>query len=388
MRILLVSPYFYPHKGGSQQYAEELHYTLMRQNKDVKVDVLCYNTDGAKRVEKYRGFTIYRIPTLQILPGQFALPNYIELIRTLKRLFKKNRYDLINSHTRFFETSWWTPWIAKTFKTKSVLTDHCSSHPVHESFLVNNISYVIDRFLVPSLIKPYDFITVTNQTTQKFLSRLGLKDTSVIYGGVNVKDFNKARHTKTRTLSFSNQTFGDTDIVVTFVGRMIYSKGPQILLEAALDILKTKKNMYVLFAGTGSEYKKLSQHENKRIIFLGSLNKTQVAELLSKTDILVHPSLHHEGFPNVLLEAAASKCAIIATDMGGTHEIINKKTGILIKKPTVNSVKKALLIMLRSRSTRQKYADEARKWVVENYSWEKIARQYKEFILKQVLSSK
>jgi glycosyltransferase involved in cell wall biosynthesis len=359
----------------------------MKQNKDVKVDVLCYNTDKAKSVEKYRGMTIYRVPCIQILPGQFSFPNYIELIKMVRKLFKKNKYDLINSHTRFFETSWWTPWVGKIYKTKSILTDHCSSHPVHESFLVNKISYIIDRYFVPSLIKPYDFITVTNKTTQKFLSTLGIKKTSVIYGGVNIKEFSKSKQTDTRTLSFSDKTFSKNDVLITFVGRMIHSKGPHLLLDAVEEIVKKRKNVHVLMAGNGPEYQKLSKKASNQIIFLGSLNKTQVAELLSKTDILVHPSLHHEGFPNVLLEAGASECAIIATDMGGTHEIINGKTGILIK-PEVKLITKSLNTLLLSKSIRQKYGRAARAWIVENYSWDKIARQYKKFITTEVLGNK
>lgn len=386
MRILLISPYFYPHKGGSQQYAEELHYTLMKQNKDVKVDVLCYNTDDVKRLEKYRGFTIYRIPCIQILPGQFAIPNVIELIKTLRSLFKKNRYDLINSHTRFFETSWWTPWAAKIFRTKSVLTDHCSSHPVHKSILINKISYLIDRYFVPQLIKPYDYITVTNKTTQKFLSTLGLKKTTVIYGGVNVREFRKAPEGITRRFSFLDQSFSNKDIIISFVGRMIYSKGPQLLLEAVEDILSQNRNVYVLMAGNGSAFQKLSKRASDQVMFLGSLNKNQVAELLSKTDILVHPSLHHEGFPNVLLEAAASECAIVATDMGGTHEIINDRTGILIQ-PHVEEIKTAVRKLIANKLVRQKYARAARSSIVEQYSWEKIAREYKKFILTNVIAS-
>ena len=52
-RILLVTPYFYPAIGGSQKYAEELYYFLMKRYPEFKVDVICYNTQKTKRFEKY-----------------------------------------------------------------------------------------------------------------------------------------------------------------------------------------------------------------------------------------------------------------------------------------------------------------------------------------------
>ena len=80
IKILLISPYFAPHIGGSQRYMEELYVHLSEQFPHISVDVLTYNTTDSKTIEKYRGITIYRVPCWEILPGQFALPNPIKLI--------------------------------------------------------------------------------------------------------------------------------------------------------------------------------------------------------------------------------------------------------------------------------------------------------------------
>ena len=60
MRILLVLPFFYPHRGGSQKYAEELFAFIVKNHSNTQVDVLCYNTDKASAFEEYREFRIYR----------------------------------------------------------------------------------------------------------------------------------------------------------------------------------------------------------------------------------------------------------------------------------------------------------------------------------------
>ncbi len=381
MHILLISPYFHPHEGGSQRYMEELHATLLANYKNVVVDVLCYNTDNSKPVEKNRGLTIYRVPCWQPLKSQFAVPNYIALAKILNKLFSKNHYDFINSNTRFFESSWWVPFVAKYFKTKSVLTDHCASHPVHKNKLVTFVSLIIDKYFVPLVFPFYTEIIVTNKATQKFVNSLSKKKTHVIYGGVETKFFKRNANKSRKIL---NKTFSSNDIVVTFVGRMIYSKGPQLLAEAARELIKKHKKVYFVFAGSGNLYPELVKKQNDRIIFTGPLDKKGVAQLLSKTDILVHPSLHHEGFPNVLLEAGAAGLAVLATPKGGTYEIINKNTGIIIK-PTVADIKNKLEYLFDNKKKITKYGKTLQDWVEKNYDWKKITDDYKIFIDKNLV---
>jgi len=375
MRILIISPFFYPHKGGSQKYAEELHYHLMKSDPSVKVDILTYNTDNSKQMEKYRNFTIYRIPCIQILKGQFAIPNYLELIKTLGKL-KKNNYNFVNSHTRFFESAFWTPFAAKYLNTKSVLTDHCADHPTHKLSMVTFISRLIDKNIVPFFMKKYDFVIVTNTSTKKFLKKLGINNSQLIYGGVDIDYFKPA---KAGLRKISSKNFSRNDIVISFVGRMIQSKGPHLLIEAAKKITKENSNTYFIFAGDGPELKNLQKERSNQIIFLGSLNKDKVADLMQKSDILVHPSLHNEGFPNVLLEAASSSCAIIATPMGGTLEIITEKTGIIIR-PDSNNIYLELKKLVNNPKKRIELQKAARNWIKKNYSWKNIAKEYKCFI--------
>jgi len=106
LKILLILPFFYPHRGGSQKYAEEIYAKMMINHPNVKVDVLAYNTDRGTEFEEYRGFRIYRIPCWNIIPARFALAKPWALIKKLNEL-AKNDYDYINTHIRFFDPTWW-----------------------------------------------------------------------------------------------------------------------------------------------------------------------------------------------------------------------------------------------------------------------------------------
>lgn len=373
MKALIITPFFYPHIGGSQLYMEELWAHIKAQKPEIQVDVLCYNTTNSKQHELYRGMNVYRIPCWEVLPGQFAIPNYISLIRLLWKLTRKNTYNIVNANTRFFESSWWTPLLARMIGAESIMSDHCAAFPVHHSKIVSSIARIIDTYFVPLILKQYSIVTATNGATKRFLESLGVQKVQIVYGGVDTDFFKPARETKHQSTKLPSQT--QDNITVTFVGRMIPSKGPQLLLEIAQELASKYPHLSFIFAGGGELYETLSQSATKYIRFLGPLNKAQVRDLLLKTDILIHPSLHHEGFPNVLLEAGASGCTVIATKQGGTNEIINEKTGILVEANKL-AIKKALIKLIDNKELRDKYRISVRNFVNERYSWKQIAKQY------------
>ncbi len=132
-------------------------------------------------------------------------------------------------------------------------------------------------------------------------------------------------------------------------------------------------------------YQKLRNLNNNKIYIIGALNRNNVAQLLANSDIVVHPSIHHEGFPNVLLEAGASGCAVIATDVGGTKELIeHNKTGIICKA-NVSDLESNLISLLQDKQKRRKLGFELRRKIEERYSWEKIVIKFKN-ILYQITS--
>lgn len=381
MKILLILSYFHPHKGGSQKYAEELYSNLIKLDKNIKVDVVCYNTDNSKEEEAYQGLNIYRVPCIQVLKGQFAIPNYIALFKLLKKLSGKNKYSFVNSHTRFFEHSFWTPFFAKRIGAKSMLTDHCADSPRHSSKFISLIASLQDSLLARFTARNYDVITVTNKATQKFVDSIGIKNSKIIYGGVDTNFYAPLKKKTNRVLPGIKKTFRQNDLIITFLGRMISTKGPDLVLETAREILKQHENVYFVFAGDGPLLKTLNKIKYKNIFFVGSLDKKRSAQLLSNSDILVHPSTHHEGFPNVILEAGASGLVVIATDRGGTKEIIEDgKTGIIID-PNKTELKKAIIELIENKKKRLSLGKSLRTHVLKNFDWKNIANEFNEAIL-------
>jgi len=378
-------PYFYPHKGGSQKYAEELYSHLLKANPgEFQVDVLCYNTDQAPRQEKYKGMRIYRIPCWQIISGRFALPKPWSLVKTLYD-FSQNQYDFVNAHLTFFDPTWWGWIYAKLIGAQSIFTEHVASFPVHQNKLIQLVSKLVSKTIGRLSIAFYDLTTVTNKQAMKFLkNEIGIKNKiNLIYGGVDTDFFSPQIDKKRRSIPIIKKELKKNDLLITFVGRLIWTKGVEQLYQAIKSIeSQLPANVYFVLAGGGeleNKLKKLISQDklSERIFLTGSLEYNQVRDLLKNSDVFINPSHHNEGFPNTILEAGACENLVIATDNGGTAEIIrNKKTGLLISQKDVGAIAKSLLWAIKNHEERKRIAKNLRKVLKEKYDWQLIADEF------------
>ncbi|MDP3988089.1 MAG: glycosyltransferase family 4 protein [Candidatus Levybacteria bacterium] len=379
-KILIITPFFYPHVGGSQQYMEDVYAFLIKKHPQIQAHVLCYKTAGESSYDEvHRGIIIHRISCLNILPDQFVLPNPFSL---LKFLFEnRNSYDLIHCSTRFFDSSWWAPVFAKLTGRKIILTDHCATHPVHENKIVSLISKIIDQTIVGFFLHFYDKVYTTNKAAKDFLKKTFGIDSRVIYGGVNTQVFRPIHSTR------SARSGQKEKIKVLFCGRMIESKGVLELFEAAKEL----KDIEFIFAGPGPLVsvlqKEIIKEDFSNIKVLGGKSQKEVAELLNVSDIFVHPSYHHEGFPNSLLEAGASRVGVAATDVGGSKEIIvDGKTGILVQPKNIQQLKSAIEKLAGDKLLREKLGKNLYEHVLKNFNWENSSEELYEEI-KNLISS-
>lgn len=394
LSILLVSPFFHPHKGGSQRYMEELYAHLLKKNKKVSVDVLAYNTDGARSKEQYRGMTVYRIPCWHILKGQFALPNPIALLSWLMS-HRKDSYDVVHTHIRFFDATWWGWMYAKFIGATSVFTEHVASHPVHNNSNVTLCAKLIDQTIAKWSISQYDYITATNKSARWFLKYVMdiNKTVYLTYGGVDATYFSPKRRLKRRVPRVS-RTFANADTIISYAGRVIWSKGMTYFYRAVRDtITKFPRRTYVVIAGPGNLLADIQQEIQKdgltdRIFTTGSLDAHEIRDLMRATDIFVHPSHHNEGFPNVILEAGATESFVVATRNAGVEEAITDgKTGLLIEQKNEADMRRAMLWAVSHTNERRAMAHRFRTVIQRKFEWKHLSQRFYT-LLKQSLKNR
>lgn len=385
VRFLLIHPFFYPHKGGSEKYAEELYVSLLKEFPDYKVDVLTYNSDIAADFEQYRGMDVYRIPCFTLIKDRFLLPNPFSLINVLFKL-SKNRYSFVNTHVRFFDPTWWAWIYAKLIGAKSIFTAHVASHPAYQSKFVEMVGKFVDLTVARFSIERVDYVTSANPATARFLKdKLKIKkDINLVHIGVDTSFF-FANERKNRKIILKNGdqiNIEDSAVLITYVGRMIWTKGVDLLYGAFKKLSPDEQNKaQLVLAGTGELEQPLIDEVEKdgmkdKVHLTGPLEYSQVRDLVSVSDVFVNPSHHNEGLPNTLLEAGACGCYVIATDNGSTKDVINEQTGALIPQKDEEAILAAIKQAINNPELRENKAKALHHFVTQNLDWRLIAKEY------------
>lgn len=199
----------------------------------------------------------------------------------------------------------------------------CTAHNSNEGGRLRMIAYRLTNFLS-------DFNSnVSQEATESLISKgaFNKNNLTTVYNGIDLSKFK----------SFKSEKKND-EIMVLSVGRFNEQKDYPNLFKA-IKILKDnsiieKVKFYI--AGDGDLRPQLEKTIedfgiNNNIVLLGK--RSDIPDLLNQADFFVLSS-RHEGLPTVVIEAMACETFVVATDCGGSAEILGE-TGILV--PIQNS---------------------------------------------------
>ncbi|QSE96800.1 glycosyltransferase family 4 protein [Fulvivirga lutea] len=121
----------------------------------------------------------------------------------------------------------------------------------------------------------------------------------------------------------------------------------------------------LLFGGPESDIKEVhdwvgSLKYKETVKLIGHLNPEEAKSCLAKSNVVILPS-KEEGMPNVGVEALASGCAIIATDVGGLPELIDQgRNGYIYKLEDIDGMTKGLIDIIQNRDNLANIVDYSR----------------------------
>ncbi len=186
--------------------------------------------------------------------------------------------------------------------------------------------------------------------------------------------------------------FNPNDSLLLFVGRLVPYKGLRILLRAFQQIHKHNPSVQLAMVGSGPLETTLHEMSTQlgisdAVHFLGILSRRRLRNAYSACDIFVLPSRSRsEAFGIVQLEAMAQEKPIVATTVGGVPYVVrNEKTGLLVPPMDENSLKKALLRLIRDPALRERLGRAGRKRLLANFTREPTTRKL-EAVYSNVLS--
>jgi glycosyltransferase involved in cell wall biosynthesis len=104
--------------------------------------------------------------------------------------------------------------------------------------------------------------------------------------------------------------------------------------------------------------------------------QSDMPSVFAKAQIVCLPTYYGEGLPKSLLEAAASGCAIVATDVRGCREIVEDRvTGLLIPPRDVGALVDAVATLLENVTLRSKFGAAARISVAADFSLDQVVSE-------------
>ena len=143
-------------------------------------------------------------------------------------------------------------------------------------------------------------------------------------------------------------------------------------------------NAVLLIVGEGpykNRLMKIAQGSGCRdIYFLGARTQEEIVNILNATDIFVNPS-YSEGLPTTVIEACAVGVPVIATDVGGTREIIREGVnGFLISPQDQKMLYSRIYDVLRKKDEWKNKKNRIRESVKEKYAVCKVTDMYTEIL--------
>ena len=286
------------------------------------------------------------------------------------------RFDIYHAHDWLASNS--MVWVKQGFGTRGILTVHsteygrCGNHfhsgtsrriMEHE----RHGTYCADRVIA---------VSHALKREVRWIYELPDWKVHVVYNGVSPQlydGFIDQGQVKQR------YAVGPFDPMVLFVGRLVYQKGPDLLLYGVPAVLRHHKQARFVFVGDGDMRQHLEREARRMgvaqaVRFVGHKGQWELADLFRASDMLVVPS-RNEPFGIVILEAWSAGKPVVATANGGPSEFVwHEVTGLRVHA-TVDSVAWGVGTMLRDVEHARWMGRNGRVAVEKAFSWEGVAER-------------
>jgi len=168
---------------------------------------------------------------------------------------------------------------------------------------------------------------------------------------------------------------------ILFVGRLVYGKGADVLLEAMPCIVARHPDATLTLVGDGPEKVSLADTAHRlgldgRVCFVGAKPHARLAQYYRRAALLVLPS-REEGFGLVLVEAMGCGCPVAASDLPAVRVLLDDGAcGALFRPGDPADLASVVGELLADPQSTPSLADEIRQRVVQRYDWSEVVRRY------------
>lgn len=361
-RILHVSKYFFPFKGGTEQIAFDCVNALADTYEQ---KILCFNHEPGNERVYIDGTEVIRCKCFAKISSQSLSFSYG---RVLKNILLSYKPDVIIFHyPNPFAAHYLLKYISKD--TRLVVYWHLD---IVKQKILGKFFAGQNR----ALVHRADVIIATSPQYVKgsrYLSAVPDK-CKVIPNCINIKRLQA--NTNSRRVAEKIKKENNGKIICLAVGRLTEYKGFQYLVQAS----KNLDDQYVIYIiGKGELAKELKKQtgQDRKIHFLESVSDDELIAYLSVMDIFCFPSVSkNEAFGLALAEAMYfEKPAVTFTIPGSgvNYVCLNGENGIEVPNKDIDAYVKAINKLARAPELRALYGKNGKKRVMDNF----LDTQYK-----------
>jgi len=370
MKIMIVTPYFYPKIGGMENYAYNISKGL-KEKYGWEVVVVTSNHEANKyKEERIDGMKIYRLPSwFKISNTPFNPFWYFQI----KNIIQREKPNIVNGHTP-------VPYIADMaaivcmFENIPYILTY-QNDLVKNSFLLNSFFKIYYKTLGNLVFRISGKIIVSSAYYAEVSPNLRpyINKIYVISPGVEISRFYSTNNNSNSKLDSSKS--------ILFVGQLDKThshKGLNYLIDAMRLVIKRLPDIRLVVVGKGNLLKNYINYAkkagiSKSVEFSGFVPEDKLSQYYLNSDVVVLPSSNNsEGFGMVLLEAGASKKPVIGTRVGGIPYVIKDcVTGFLVLPKDVVSLSEHIIKILGDKKLAKRLGENGYLNVVSNFTWNK-----------------
>lgn len=344
------------------------------------------------RIIRYTPLWISTLKKSGINPVLFfkSLKSIVSWIDATEHVLKNHNIDIIHAYDYPWVQGFVAVHLAKKYNKKFVQTTFGEVVP-HKEELVHHDAFG-DRYkhFVKYVLNQADLIISLSQHCASETEFVGVskKNVRVTYWGVDTKHFRPELDGSSVRRQYG---LGDSPIVL-FIGQVRLRKGPQVLIEAAPEIIQQHPN--VKFLIVGPDYGIVNQLKGRSrelkisdaVVFVGGKSHTELPAFYAACNIFVFPTCTPiECLGLSMIQAMACGKTVVGSRVNGIPEVIvDGETGFLVQPANPAELASKVSLLLHDENLRKNMEKAARRRVEEHFDQDKLVLDLEKLYLEVV----
>lgn len=364
MKIIQTNKAYYPKVGGIETTITNLSEGLVK-NHGASVQVLTCNSQlSYKKIRKnINGVDVIFLPTFGFVA---SLPISIPYLASLKKL----QGDILHVHEPF-------PWADLSYIYSKKIRKNFSKLVVswHSDIVRQKWALTFYRPYIHNFLKMADRILVSNNNLIEFSEYLPdyKSKCEVIPLGTKLDWVNQSGNRRDRVQKIKSEFRVP---MVLFVGRLVYYKGIQYLIDAMNQV----PDVSLVIIGSGPLKKELLNqihnfHLENRIHIIPEVDEETLHSFYEACDFLVLPSVEKsETYGIVQIEAMACGKPVICTELKTGTSFINQheSTGLVVPPRDSKALAEAIRKLASIKELKFKLGQNAKQRALVEFTTEKM----------------